>query len=207
MCPPALSVGSNCPFQFLDVYWSSPESGHLCFKSRRFEKTICSPSEGWWASTGETTRGSPYKGSHAWSSNAVRIARHRTGRLWCIAGNGQASCGRCAVQVRRLERWRRWKVDGGQGRYGEGQLKAQGPSRTCNESKEEEEERGLTKSWPTEKDWVSQVDASLEPFTTTHGFPARTVVRRRPNILHTWGEGGCQIRPVREDPDIWRPFR
>ena len=75
-------------------------------------------------------------------------------------------------------------MDGGQGQYG----------------------GGLTKSWPTEKDWVSQVDASLEPFTTTHGFPAKTVVRRRPNILHTRG-GGDQILPVRKDPDIWRPFR
>ena len=36
---PALK-GSNRPFQVLDVYWRSPESGVLWFKSRQFKKHV-----------------------------------------------------------------------------------------------------------------------------------------------------------------------
>ena len=41
--PPAVS---NRLFEVLDVYWRSPESGGLWYKSRRLKKTICSLSEG-----------------------------------------------------------------------------------------------------------------------------------------------------------------
>jgi len=37
---------SNRLFQFPDFDWSSPESGDVWYRSRRFRKTICSPSEG-----------------------------------------------------------------------------------------------------------------------------------------------------------------
>ena len=35
---PALRVGSNHLFQIPGLYWSSPESGDLCYKSRQLEK-------------------------------------------------------------------------------------------------------------------------------------------------------------------------
>ena len=38
--PPALIAGSNRLFQVLDLYWHSPESGELWYKSRRLKKTI-----------------------------------------------------------------------------------------------------------------------------------------------------------------------
>ena len=42
---------SNRLFHALDLCWRSLESGGAWYKSRRLKKTICSPSEGWWAGT------------------------------------------------------------------------------------------------------------------------------------------------------------
>jgi len=39
--PLALRARSNCLGQVLDLYWSSPESGDVWYKSGRLEKTIC----------------------------------------------------------------------------------------------------------------------------------------------------------------------
>ena len=41
-------------FQGLDLYWRASESGGLWYESRRLEKTICSPFEGWWSLSYET---------------------------------------------------------------------------------------------------------------------------------------------------------
>ena len=35
-------------FLFLDLYWSSPKTGDLWYKSRQLKWTSCSPSAGWW---------------------------------------------------------------------------------------------------------------------------------------------------------------
>jgi len=40
--PYLLAPGSNRPFQVLDLYWSSPESGDVRYKSGQWRKTICS---------------------------------------------------------------------------------------------------------------------------------------------------------------------
>jgi len=44
---PRPTARSNRLSQALDLYWRSPESGGLWYKSRRLEKTICPPSGGW----------------------------------------------------------------------------------------------------------------------------------------------------------------
>ena len=46
--PSARRAGSNRQFQVLDLYWRSPKSRNVWFKSRRLKKTISSRSEGWW---------------------------------------------------------------------------------------------------------------------------------------------------------------
>ena len=45
---PALREGLRRVLQVLDLYWSSPESGDLWYKSRQSKKTIWSYCEGWW---------------------------------------------------------------------------------------------------------------------------------------------------------------
>ena len=44
--PQALSAGSNRLFEVLDLYWRSPESGGLWYKSRQLKETICISFEG-----------------------------------------------------------------------------------------------------------------------------------------------------------------
>ena len=47
--PPALTAASNRPFQVLDLYRRSPESGEVCYQARQLEKTICPSRAGGWA--------------------------------------------------------------------------------------------------------------------------------------------------------------
>ena len=44
--PSALRTGSNRPFQVLDLLWRPPESGGLWYKSRQWERVICSGTRG-----------------------------------------------------------------------------------------------------------------------------------------------------------------
>ena len=47
LAPPAPRPGSNRPFEDLDLYWRSPESGDLWYTSRQLKRTVWSRSDGW----------------------------------------------------------------------------------------------------------------------------------------------------------------
>ena len=43
-------------FKVLNLYWRSPESGGVWYKSGQLKETICSPAEGWWSENANSSK-------------------------------------------------------------------------------------------------------------------------------------------------------